>query len=49
VTLAGTVKTYPEKREAEEAAGFVRGVKAVACELSVAQSRSVMPPKGDRI
>jgi len=36
VTLAGTVKTYPEKREAEEAAGFVRGVKAVACELSVA-------------
>jgi len=36
VTLAGTVKTYPEKREAEEAAGFVRGVKAIACELVVA-------------
>lgn len=36
VTLTGTVKTYTEKREAEEAAGFVRGVTAVACELVVA-------------
>ena len=36
VTLTGHVPSYPEKHLAEQAAGFVRGVKAVACELSVA-------------
>jgi len=36
VTLAGSVPRYPEKHSAEKAAGAVRGVKAVACELAVA-------------
>ncbi|HTW64064.1 MAG TPA: BON domain-containing protein [Bryobacteraceae bacterium] len=36
VTLTGSVPSYPEKHLAEQAAGLVRGVKAVACELSVA-------------
>jgi osmotically-inducible protein OsmY len=36
VTLTGSVPSYPEKHEAEKAAGLVRGVKAVACELAVA-------------
>jgi len=36
VTLAGSVPHYPEKHAAEKAAGGVRGVKAVACELAVA-------------
>ena len=36
VTLTGHVPSYAEKREAEKAAGLVRGVKAVACELDVA-------------
>jgi len=36
VTLTGSVPSYPEKHTAEKAAGLVRGVKAVACELSVA-------------
>jgi len=36
VTLTGSVPSYPEKHVAEKAAGLVRGVKAVACELSVA-------------
>ena len=36
VTLTGSVPNYPEKHVAEKAAGLVRGVKAVACELAVA-------------
>ena len=36
VTLTGSVPNYPEKHVAEKVAGLVRGVKAVACELSVA-------------
>jgi osmotically-inducible protein OsmY len=36
VTLTGLVPSYPEKHVAEKAAGLVRGVKAVACELDVA-------------
>jgi len=36
VTLTGTVPSYPEKHLAEQAVGFTRGVKAVACELTVA-------------
>lgn len=36
VTVTGSVPSYPEKHLAEQAAGIVRGVKAVACELSVA-------------
>jgi len=36
VTLAGSVSSYPEKHEAEKAAGLVRGVRAVACDLAVA-------------
>ena len=36
VTLTGSVPSYPEKHLAEQAVGMVRGVKAVACELSVA-------------
>ncbi len=36
VTLTGSVLSYPEKHVAEKAAGLVRGVKAVACELAVA-------------
>jgi osmotically-inducible protein OsmY len=36
VTLTGSVPSYPEKHVAEKAAGLVRGVKAVACELEVA-------------
>ena len=36
VTLTGSVPSYPEKHLAEQAAGIVRGVKAVACELAVA-------------
>lgn len=36
VTLTGSVPSYPEKHMAEKAAGLVRGVKAVACELAVA-------------
>ncbi|MGP0071909.1 MAG: BON domain-containing protein [Bryobacteraceae bacterium] len=36
VSLAGLVPSYPEKHAAEKAAGLVRGVKAVACELTVA-------------
>jgi osmotically-inducible protein OsmY len=36
VTLAGSVACYPEKHEAEKAAGLVRGVRAVACDLAVA-------------
>jgi osmotically-inducible protein OsmY len=35
VTLTGSVPSYPEKHTAEKAAGLVRGVKAVACELTV--------------
>jgi osmotically-inducible protein OsmY len=35
VTLTGSVPSYPEKHLAEQAAGLVRGVKAVACELTV--------------
>jgi osmotically-inducible protein OsmY len=35
VTLTGSVPTYPEKHAAEKAAGLVRAVKAVACELKV--------------
>ena len=35
ITLTGHVKTYPEKRAAEEAATRVKGVKAVAEELEV--------------
>jgi osmotically-inducible protein OsmY len=36
VTLFGSVPSYPEKHVAEKAAGLVRGVKAVACELVIA-------------
>jgi osmotically-inducible protein OsmY len=36
VTLTGSVPSYPEKHLAEKAAGLIRGVKAVACELTVA-------------
>jgi osmotically-inducible protein OsmY len=36
VTLTGAVPSFPEKHLAEQAVGAVRGVKAVACELSVA-------------
>ncbi len=36
VTLTGSVPSYPEKHVAEKAAGLIRGVKAVACELDVA-------------
>ncbi len=36
VTLTGSVPSYPEKHVAEKAAGLVRGVKAVACELAIA-------------
>ena len=36
VTLTGSVPSYPEKHLAEKAAGLVRGVQAVACELKVA-------------
>jgi osmotically-inducible protein OsmY len=36
VTLTGSIPSYPEKHVAEKAAGLVRGVKAVACELAVA-------------
>ena len=35
VTLTGSVSSYPERHAAEKAAGLVRGVKAVACELHV--------------
>ena len=43
VTLTGSVATYPEKHAAEKAAGLVRAVKAVACELIVA-----LPPSSTR-
>jgi osmotically-inducible protein OsmY len=43
VTLTGSVRSYPERHEAERAAGQVRGVKAVACELVVA-----LPPFNTR-
>lgn len=36
VSLTGSVPSYPEKHTAEKAAGLVRGIKAVACELAVA-------------
>ncbi len=36
VTLTGSVPSYPERHEAEKTVGLVRGVKAVACELTVA-------------
>jgi osmotically-inducible protein OsmY len=36
VTLTGSVLSYPEKHMAEKAAGQLRDVKAVACELTVA-------------
>jgi len=36
VTLTGSVTSYPEKHAAEKAAGLIRAVKAVACELVVA-------------
>lgn len=36
VTLTGSVPSYPEKHTAEKAAGLVRSVKAVVCELAVA-------------
>jgi len=36
VTLTGSVPSYPERHAAEKAAGLIRGVKALACELSVA-------------
>lgn len=36
VTLTGSVPSYAEKHVAEKASGLVRGVKAVACELSIA-------------
>lgn len=36
VTLTGSVLNYPQKHAAEKAAGLVRGVKAIACELAVA-------------
>jgi osmotically-inducible protein OsmY len=36
VTLTGSVPSYPEKHLAEQAAGFTRRVKAVACELAIA-------------
>jgi osmotically-inducible protein OsmY len=36
VTLTGSVPSYPEKHLAEQAVGFTRGAKAVACELAVA-------------
>jgi osmotically-inducible protein OsmY len=36
VTLTGSVPSYPEKHAAEKAAGLIRAVKAVACELNVA-------------
>jgi osmotically-inducible protein OsmY len=35
VTLTGTVLSYPERRNAEKAAGRVSGVKAVAGELEI--------------
>ncbi len=35
VTLTGSVPSYPEKHAAEKAAGLIRAVKAVACELTV--------------
>lgn len=43
VTLTGSVPNFPEKHLAEQAAGLVRGVKAVACELAVA-----LPPVNSR-
>lgn len=43
VTLTGSVSAYPEKHAAEKAAGLVRAVKAVACELIVA-----LPPSNTR-
>lgn len=43
VTLTGSVPTYPEKHAAEKAAGLVRAVKAVVCELKVA-----LPPSNAR-
>jgi len=36
VTLTGSVPSYPEKHAAAKAAGLIRAVKAVVCELSVA-------------
>jgi osmotically-inducible protein OsmY len=36
VTLTGSVPSYPEKHAAEKAAGLIRAVKAVACQLNVA-------------
>jgi osmotically-inducible protein OsmY len=36
VSLTGSVPSYPEKHAAEKAAGLIRPVKAVVCELSVA-------------
>lgn len=35
VTLTGSVPSYPEKHAAEKAAGLIRAVKAVVCELAV--------------
>ncbi len=35
VTLTGTVLSYPDRRNAEKAAGRVAGVKAVAAELDI--------------
>jgi osmotically-inducible protein OsmY len=35
VTLTGSVPTYPEKHAAEKAAGLIRAVNAVVCELNV--------------
>jgi len=35
VTLSGHVNSYPQRREAEKAAGTVPGVKAVVCDLNV--------------
>lgn len=43
VTLTGSVPTYPEKHTAEKAAGLVRAVKAVVCDLTVA-----LPPTSAR-
>lgn len=36
VTLTGSLPSYPQRHAAEKAAGLARGVKAVACELTVA-------------
>lgn len=43
VTLTGSVSSYPEKHAAEKAAGLIRAVKAVVCELVVA-----LPPSNTR-